>query len=80
VCVVAKFDLVFGRFAIVLDMSAFEVAVEGFEVEEGGDVGVCGGTVVALVEVVGENLPVVGACKVVSVNVFATAKSGFLTF
>ena len=62
-CVVAKFDLVFGRFAVVLDVSAFEVAVECFEIEEGRDVGVRGWTVVALVEVVDENFPVVGPCK-----------------
>lgn len=63
VCVVPKLDLVFGWFAVVLDMSAFEIAVEGFEVKEGGDVGVRGGTVVALVEIIGKNLPIVSACK-----------------
>lgn len=51
---------------MVLDMAGDEVGVEGFEVEEGGDVRVGGGAVVAFVEVVGEDFPVVVALGDVS--------------
>ena len=61
------FDLLGLGVAVVLDVAVLEVAVEGFEVEECGDVGVGGRAVVALVEVVGEDLPVVGAVDFVGV-------------
>jgi hypothetical protein len=57
----ASFGLFLGWFTVVLNVSTFEIAVEGFEVQEGRDVGVCGGTVVAFVEVIGEDLPVIVA-------------------
>lgn len=47
------FDLFRLGFAMVLDVAVFEIAVESFEIEERGYVGVGGGAVVALVEVVG---------------------------
>jgi hypothetical protein len=61
VCVNACFGLFLGWFAVVLNVSTFEIALERFEVQEGRNVGVCGGTVVAFVEVVGEDLPVIVA-------------------
>jgi hypothetical protein len=58
-CIHACFDLFFCGRAVVLDVSVFEVAVEAFKVEEGWDVGVRGGAVVAFVEVVCEDFPVI---------------------
>lgn len=62
-CVDARGDLFRRGRAVVLDVAGDEVGIEGFEVEEGGDVGVGGGAVVAFVEVVGEDFPVVVAWK-----------------
>ena len=67
VCVEACFDLLGLGVAMMLDVAVFKVAVEGFEVEEGGDVRVGRGAVVAFVEVVREDLPVVGAVDFVRV-------------
>ena len=62
----AGFDLRFRRLAMMLYMSVFKIAIERLEVQERWDVGVCGGAVVAFVEVVGEDFPVIMAYTNVS--------------
>lgn len=59
---------VLGCVGLVLDVVGVAVDVVGLEVDQaGGEIGVCALAVVALVEVVGENLPVEGTVQVPSV-------------
>lgn len=52
-------DLLWCGNAAMLDVTVFEIAVEGVEVEEFGDIRMRCRAVVAFVEIIGQNLPVV---------------------
>jgi hypothetical protein len=52
-------ELFRARLAVVLDMAVSRIAVEALQVQEGRYIGMGGGAVVAFVEVVGCDFPVV---------------------
>jgi hypothetical protein len=51
----------------MLYMAIFQIAVERFQVDEVGDVGMRSGTVIALVEIIGQDFPVVISLELVCV-------------
>lgn len=66
-CRQALLYLLFGGFAVVLDVAVLQRTIEALEIQKRGNVGMGGRAVVAFVEVVGENFPVVGSIELVFV-------------
>lgn len=54
-------NLFWGGYKTVLYITVFRITLEGFQVQEFRDIGVGGRAVIALVKIVGQNLPVVFA-------------------
>lgn len=63
----ACLDLLGLGFAMVLDVAVLQIAIEGFKIEKRRNIGMGRGAVVTLVEIVGQNLPVVCAVYLVGV-------------
>lgn len=74
-------DLLWCGLAVVLDVSIFEIAVERLKVEEFRNIGVCRRAVVALVEIISQNLPVIFAFERISVvKIVVVEVVGFVAF
>lgn len=77
-------DLLFIWVTVVLDVSVFRITVEGVQVEEVRDIRMCRWAVIALVEIIRKNLPVIvplkliGMVQVVVVEIQAQSPISFL--